>query len=451
MIENVENFLTEFDLLKPEKTFLVGFSGGCDSLCLLDILNQLADKHKFKLIALHLNHNWRGEESQREEEACRAFCEKMKINFISETLQNVQKTENSAREARYEFFTRVAKNHPNSAIFTAHTQTDNAETVIYRIIKGTGVCGLQGIPPMRLADNIPVYRPLLNISRQKVEDYCNSKGLVANTDSSNFDMNYKRNFIRHKIMPLFNEINFHSEKSINSLSEIATSQCNIVNEYLDSIKKDLYDDGKVLTQKFRTLSDDVMKKFIYDGIMQANLEYDKKKIKNILAFIKSNFDSKAGSTYSLTNDLWLFADSKHIYPITNTKSDEIVNEINIKNEGEFSVTNEKVFSIEKFDQTKPFSFPAENALFAYVDLSNTEFNFTLRTRRDGDVITPFGMNGKMKLKKYLNAKGVSHHKRDGLFLLCQGAEALWVVGVGLSNKLKVVNKPTHVIRLKNKD
>lgn len=451
MIENVEKFLNEFDLTKPEKTFLVGFSGGYDSLCLLDILKQFSEKYGFKLVALHLNHNWRGEESQSEEEACRVFCEKNNIEFISETLQQSQKTENAAREARYEFFTRHAEKYPNSVILTAHTLSDNAETLIYRIIKGTGISGLQGIPPMRLVKNIPLYRPLLNISRREIEDYCNSKGLVANTDSSNFDINYKRNFIRHKIMPLFDEINFHSENSINSLSEIATSQCNIVNEYIDSIKKDIYDDGKILTQKFRTLSDDVMQKFIYDGITQANLEYDKKKINNILAFVKSNFDSKAGSTYSLTNDLWLFANSKHIYPITTTRSDKKADEININNEGEFEINDDKIFSIEKFNQAETFSFPSETALFAYVDLSNTDLNFTVRTRKDGDFITPFGMKGKMKLKKYLNAKGVSHHKRDGLILLCEGAEVLWVVGVGISNKLKVVNKPTHVIRLKNRD
>lgn len=161
MIEVVENFLDEFDLKNPENTLLVGFSGGYDSLCLLDILNGLSQKYGFKLVALHLNHNWRGEESLQDELNCKDFCTKMNIEFVSETLESDgPKTESVAREARYNFFLKHAKNYPNPAIFTAHTQSDNAETIIYRIIKGTGVKGLQGILPKRVIDGVPIYRSL---------------------------------------------------------------------------------------------------------------------------------------------------------------------------------------------------------------------------------------------------------------------------------------------------
>ena len=85
-----------------------------------------------------------------------------------------------------------------------------------------------------------------------------------------------------------------------------------------------------------------------------------------------------------------------------------------------------------------------------MNLSDTGIDLTIRTRRDGDLIVPFGMSGTMKLKKYLNAKGVSQHEKDGLILLAKNNEILWVAGVGLSNKFKVVNKPTHVIELRNK-
>ena len=215
MIDTVENFLEEYGLKNKDNTFLVGFSGGCDSLCLLDILSGLSKKYGFKVVALHLNHNWRKEESLREEQNCKIFCEQNNIEFVVETLDGTeQKTENIAREARYGFFLKHAKNYPNSSLFTGHTSSDNAETVIYRIIKGTGIVGLQGILPERKLAQVNVFRPLLSISRAKTEDYCYSKGLTPNSDSSNFDMNYKRNFIRHKIMPLFKEINFHSEKSI---------------------------------------------------------------------------------------------------------------------------------------------------------------------------------------------------------------------------------------------
>lgn len=465
MINVVEKFLDEFGLKSADNNFLIGFSGGYDSLCMLDILNELSRKYGFKIIALHLNHNWRGEESRQEELNCKNFCEKTNIEFISETLENGQKTESFAREARYNFFLKYARKYPNSSIFTAHTRTDNKETIIYRIIKGTGIKGLQGIPPKRMLEEIPLYRPILSFSRKEIEDYCNSKGLVPNTDSSNFDVTYKRNFIRLKIMPLFEEINFHAEKAIISLSKIAISQTNIINEYMDLIKKDIFEDSKILTSKFKNLSEDVKKKIIYDICSEQNysttfhfslkenklkLDYDSKKIDDILEFINNNLSSKAGSRHSLTNDLWLFASSKYIYLITKIKVDKNRNEISISQEGGYEIpgTN-RAFSLKKYTGNN-FKFPGENALTAYVNLDNIGLDLTIRTRRDGDFIIPFGMTGSMKLKKYLNSKGISQHNKDELILLCKDSEILWVAGVGLSNKLKVVNTPSHVLELKNK-
>lgn len=449
MLEIVEKFLDEYNLKSSENTFIVGFSGGCDSLCLLDILKGLSKKYGFKLIAAHLNHNWRGEESLQDEINCRNFCEKTGIDFVSETLEDVLKTELAAREARYEFFLKTTRKYKNSAIFTAHSRTDNAETIIYRIIKGTGINGLQGIPQKRMQEETPVYRPLLSVSRWQIQDYCSSKGLIANVDSSNFDTKYKRNFIRQKIMPLFDEINFHAEKSIASLAKIATSENNIVNEYLSQIKKDIFVDEKIITEKFLNLSTDVRKKLIFDICLEQNLDYDSKKVEDILGFIAENAHSKSGSRYSLKSDLWLFVNAKEIYLITKTKADTNLNEINITKEGEYPITAcGKAFSLQKYDEGKIEEFPSENASIAYVNLTNLD-NLTVRTRRDGDFITPFGMNGSMKLKKYLNLKGIPQHKKDGLILLCSGSDVLWVAGVGLSNKLKVAHAPSHVLELKS--
>lgn len=451
MIDTIERFLQKYDLTSPNKTLLVGFSGGYDSLCLLDIINELAQQYKFKLVAMHLNHNWRGEESLQDERNCKGFCEKSDIEYVSEILENGNKTESFAREARYNFFLQQAKKYQNCAILTAHTLSDNAETIIYRIAKGTGINGLRGIPAVRNLEGVSVYRPMLSISREQIENYCNSKGLVANMDSSNLDTHYKRNFIRHKIMPLFNEINFKAENAISNLATLATSNANIIEEYMSLVKKDLFEDGKILTEKFKTLSDDVMCQILYDIGLKENLDYDYKKITNILEFIKSNFNSKSGSRCSITNNLWVFANSKHIYMITKTKSEKNSNEIEILNEGEYEIPEtECIFSLKKYTENKNLKFPPENANFAYVNLDDINEDLIVRTRREGDVITPFGMTGTMKLKKYLTSKGIPQHKKDELILLCNSTEVLWVAGVGLSNKLKVVNQPSHVLELKCK-
>lgn len=451
MQEIVKNFLARHNLLRSEKTFLVGFSGGYDSLCLLDMLCDLSKEYHFKIVAMHLNHNWRGEESKLEEDCCRSFCCSSEIEFVSETIESPEKTESAAREARYEFFERIASKYQNSIILTAHTMSDNAETLIYRIIKGTGITGLKGIPSERKVGETFVYRPLLNVSRKEIEDYCKSKGLVPNNDSSNYDTNYKRNFIRHKIMPMFDEINFHAERSIASLAELAISQSNIVDEYMNKVRLEVYEGQKLVTSKYKKLSEDVMLKIIHDACKRENLDYDRKKINNMLQFIKNNFESKSGSRYSLTNNLWLFASSKYIYMITDIGNSENTAQVDINSEGSWLLPFEKKLSIAKFEEPKIDKFPKETDNYALVDFSNVGLeNLTFRTRRDGDFIVPFGMTGKMKLKKYLNEKKIPQHEKNSLLMLCKGNEVLWIVGVGLSNKLRVVNMPTHVIKFSDR-
>ena len=170
LLSKVKKFLAEHSLLSDEP-YLVAFSGGADSMCLLHVLNSVSDN---KIIAIHLNHNWRGKESDDEEAECRRFCDKLDIDFYSEKLSgNVQKTETAAREARYVFFLKCAKKFNSKVIFTAHNANDNAETVLYRIVKGTGIDGLAGIYEVRK----PFYRPLLSVSRKDIETYCSETNI----------------------------------------------------------------------------------------------------------------------------------------------------------------------------------------------------------------------------------------------------------------------------------
>lgn len=448
MLNVVENFLKDYDLINPDNTFLVAFSGGCDSLCLLDILNKLAQKYSYKLVALHLNHNWRGRESEKEADFCKTFCEQNSIEFVSEILEKtVQKTEDAARIARYDFFKRVSKKYKNPNLFTGHTLTDNAETVIYRIAKGTGIRGLQGILPCVSLENLPVYRPILELSREDTVNYCKEHDLSANQDSSNSDVKYKRNFIRHKISPLFNEINPKSQLAINSLAKLAISENSIVEEYIDTLKKEIFEEEKIITSNFAKLSCNLQKHIIYNIFVNNGLDYDSKKIENALSFILDNSKSKSGKTFSVTKDLWLFASSKYAYFLNKLKNIDRDFLVEIKGEGVYKINDEADFVLE-ISNIVLQKYPKETEQIAYVEMSNIDTkNLTLRYRNDGDYIVPFGMSGSMKLKKYFNSKKIPNHKKDEILLLCTKNEVLWAIGVGLSDKLRVVNSPTHVLKL----
>lgn len=416
--DKVENFIKKYNLTG---TFIVAFSGGYDSMCLLDILYKLGHD----VVAIHLNHNWRGEESQKEQENCKKFAQANNIKYYTETLpDNVEKTETSAREARYDFFQRCAKKFNSNVIFTAHNFDDNAETVLYRIIKGTGTIGLQGI-----AENRDIfYRPLLTTTRAEIEKYIKDNNLTPNNDSSNSNPKYKRNFIRHQILPLLQEINPNVKDALNSLSAIAKEDNEIINSNLPV---------DILTAKSIE-----QKRIIYNILTAHNIDYDKNKIENIQKFIEENKTSKSGKTISLTTDLWLFVNNCGVEVIS-PKAPAKQEQIAITHCGTYKFENYE-FSITPYTQILE-KFPADSENKTYINID--KINFVLRHRQDGDRIHPLGAKGAQKLKKYLNEKKIPAHKKDELVLLTQGNEVLWVAGYGINDKIKVENKPTHVISL----
>lgn len=440
----VVEFLKKYNLL--DKTIVVGFSGGYDSMCLLDILSRLKNEYyDMTVIAAHFNHNWRGEEALREQEICKIFANSRGIEFYTKTASNVvKKTENDARIARYEFFEEAYDEYDADAVFTAHNYDDNAETVLYRVIKGTGITGLKGISEKRSY----FYRPLLKTRRSEIVDYCSQHNLTPNNDSSNSNTVYRRNYLRLNVLPTLEKINPNIKDALNVLAVNATSDNAIIEEYLKNIRPNVIKSGKLVSAEYAKLSRPVKLRFLYEYIQSLDLDYDYKKICEIYDFIEKNIGQRNGSTMSLASALWLYADEKTVEtipPKKKTESDRNF-ELLVDGEGDYQ-TPDKKLSVKKYVEKDLFLFPEATSSFAYVDFSNVEFPLSLRFRREGDVISPFGMTGTMKLKKYLNAKGVARHNRDNILLLCKGNEVLWVVGVGISSKIGVKEKPTYVIEI----
>lgn len=410
---NVEAFLKKYSI--RDRAVLVAFSGGYDSMCLLDVILKL----NLTPIAIHLNHNWRGEESRQEEENCRNFCQKHGVEFYSETLgAGIKPTETRAREARYAFFKRCAEKFGCDIVLTAHNADDNAETVLYRIAKGTGLEGLKGIAPVRGI----YYRPLLTTYRAEIEKYCKENDLSPNSDSSNENIKYKRNLIRKNILPELEKINQCAKTAINTLSENATEDTEIINEYLATLK------DKFKTKNFTGFSPSLQNRIIYNFLTENGLEYDRKTVEKIVKFIHQNAQTKNGRTLSLTSEKWLFASCEEIRLVENSQP-------------------EKFKLIIEECSARPEKFPPDSEFKAYVDLSATGADFQLRRRQDGDIIFPLGAGGTQKLKKYLNSKAIPKDKRDKMLFLCQGGEILWAPGLGISEKIKVKDKPTHILKL----
>ena len=201
MLNKLLAFIRRYDMIAPGDSVICAVSGGADSVALLFAMYLLKDKLNIQLSAAHFNHHLRGEESDRDEEFVREFCDRYDIPLYiggGEVVPGKKGLEAAARDARYGFL----KNLPGK-IATAHTADDNAETVLLHLVRGTGLKGLGGIAPV----NGNLIRPMLSIQRQDVEDFLAEWCLSCITDSSNETDQFLRNRLRHHVMPLLREEN----------------------------------------------------------------------------------------------------------------------------------------------------------------------------------------------------------------------------------------------------
>ena len=201
MLNKLLTFIRQQKLMEPGDRVICALSGGPDSVALTFALYLLKDKLQIRLEAAHFNHLFRGEEGYRDENFVREFCARYDIPLTvgrGEVIVGKKGLEAAARDARYPFFRSLP-----GKIATAHTADDNAETLLLHLVRGTGLKGLGGIPPV----NGNVIRPLLSVTQQEVEDFCAEWCLSYIIDSTNPTDKYLRNRIRHHVIPLLKQEN----------------------------------------------------------------------------------------------------------------------------------------------------------------------------------------------------------------------------------------------------
>lgn len=240
--------VTRYNLLKTGDRVTVALSGGADSTALLYGLLAIREKFGLTVTAAHVNHMLRGEESDRDERFVRDLCENLGVPLsvgrfdIPALKKQGESCEECARRVRYAFLAEVA----DGKVATAHTADDNAETVLFNLIRGTGITGACGIPVKR--DNI--IRPLILCSRKDIEDYCEKNGISFVTDSTNLTDDYTRNRIRHKIIPEMKKINPSLCDGVSRFTETLRDADELVLSLAETVvksakKADGYDCGEL--------------------------------------------------------------------------------------------------------------------------------------------------------------------------------------------------------------
>ena len=252
--------MAEFSLPRADRHMLVAFSGGADSTALLHLTHTLAfaQKHPPFITALHVNHGIRGDEAQRDAEFCRRFCEERNIPFVlyeadapAQAKQRALSLEEAAREVRYECITAYLREHPDiCCVLTAHHADDQTETVLFRLLRGTSLRGLCGIPKTRMLTvtddsvpegfrQVPIYRPLLSFSKEMLNDYLSINRIAHVTDSTNAENDASRNLLRNTVIPAAKTVNPAFCHALRRLSETAAEDDAYFSSLTDAFFRDL--------------------------------------------------------------------------------------------------------------------------------------------------------------------------------------------------------------------
>lgn len=448
--KNILRAAYKYNMFQAGDKVLVAVSGGPDSVAMLYALYTLSDDLKIDLHVAHLNHGIRGDESDGDAEfVCElaAKCglpvtkEKADIPSIKAELKTGE--EEAARIVRYSFLRKTALMVGANKIAVGHNADDRAESVLFNIIRGTGIEGLGSIKPVR--GNI--VRPLINTYRSEIKLFINEIGISYRIDSTNSDINYSRNRIRHKLIPLIEDIyNPQIKSALNRIAEIASAQ----------------------TDYMATAAYDTLCKISNDGIIDANAMVNlpcalqqqiiRSEIKRVRGDIKDiTYEQIERIIDELSNgdNFKITLPSGELYAIRNNDEFFITRKIQNKKNNNFCVhldvpgtTDINIAGLSLRSEIIPHPIPQKISLNeVIIDSSSIKGNLIARNAVNGDRIIPFGMHGDKKLHDIFIDKKVPVFDRSRSVVIADDEKILWVPGIVSSEKIRITDNTKTSIHI----
>ena len=409
-------------MFPAEGIVLAAVSGGADSMCLLALLKEVAEVRGFTVAAVHFNHRLRGEESDRDAAFVDNICSGQNIAcYVGEgdvarfAAENGIGVEAAAREMRYSFFYETAEKTGAVKIATAHTADDNAETMLLNLVRGTGLTGLCGIPPVR--GNI--IRPLLETSREEVERFLEERGIPHVEDSTNSQDIYTRNKLRHSVIPVLKQINPRLTDAVSSAARLLREDDEYLDGLADNFIKEHCSGGRVpvreLEQMATAIAGRVIKKMA-DGLSS-------KHVAAILELCISDSPSAGVSAPSISvyreyNDIVFDSDLNEsgFAPVT-ISLDETVDlpEANLRISCCEALYDDKIYK-----SFTTFLFKSDEVCGKII----------LRPRMPGDKLALAGRNVTKTLKKLFIENRIPARKRSLVPVIADDLGVLAIFGIG---------------------
>ena len=473
MKQKIYSYIQQNQIINSGDYVLAGVSGGADSVCLFLVLTELQKSIGFELEVIHVEHGIRGDESQKDadftKKLCECFgvkCNVVHVDVLSYARENGLGLEEAARILRYQEFRRRAK-AVNAKVALAHHKEDNAETVLFQMIRGSGLHGMTGIKPIRHDDGVCYIRPLLCVRRCEIEEYLRGQNQEYCIDSTNCDTDYDRNRLRHLVLPELEKINSQAVSHINRtalrlsvIEDYVNEQVQIAVGQILRVKDDRYTiDIEGLMGLHEAIRDECIleiigaaagkKKDIGEVHVRSLLElcYSQsgKRIDlpyGIIAFRQYDEIVLSQGTLKQTktrNNISEYEISKELLESIRESGKEYILEIDGRDE-------KFVINIFKFDgdlqkiPQKPYT--------KWLCYDNIRNNFILRKRASGDYIINDSDGHRKKIKELFINEKIPADKRDDVWLLADGSEIAVVFGVRISERYKLTADTKEVLEVR---
>ena len=426
---------SHFSFLKDKK-LLIAISAGIDSVVLSHLLHSL----KFNISLAHCNFQLRGKESDKDEAFVKKLAKDLKVPIYTQSFETAGYAKKqklsiqlAARELRYKWFEEVLRINGLDFVLTAHHADDDLETFIINTARGTGLDGLTGIPER----NGNILRPLLPFSRSQIEKYAKEKGITWREDQTNLEINYLRNKIRHKIIPVLKEINPALLASFKTTLENLKGSRQIIDDKISELSNDLIiKDGNELKLDIDQLTKLSNSKAYLFELLNPYGFTEWNDIRDLL--VAQSGKKIRSSTHQLVKD------RKYLLLARYDKDDKNKDVYKV-NKGDLYFHEEDVKM--KFTYLKESQTVINNNNVAFLDLGNLKFPLTVRKWEKGDYFYPFGMKGKKKLSKYFKDEKISILDKEKIWLLCSEDQVAWIVGKRLDNRFRITDKTKNILKI----
>jgi len=448
MLSRIKKTIEKYDMLRPDESVVIGVSGGADSICLLHVLLELRESGT-GLIVAHLDHGIRGKEAKRDASFVKRTAESLGLKFeqgeadVPRFRKESKLTlEEAARVLRYEFLENTRMKYGADKIATAHTLDDQAETVLMRLIRGSGSKGLSGIRPI---SNGVVIRPLIETPRREIEKYLVSRGIEWIEDSTNKLRTIHRNRIRLDLLPGLEKYNPRIKETLSRTSDLLR----IEDDYIDREAKKYFrrifapgrEEFKGDLRKFKRLH-----RALRSSILRLAVEELNKSLRNITSIHLVSADeflmSGTASGEAELPDEIVIAKGYDSFLVTTRsrlgrKFSYVITAPGKWRFPEFEVDIEEITAV---------TLEEEREDVVYLNAGKVVFPIEVRSPKAGDRFTPLGMKDGKKLKNFFVDEKIPRFERRRVPIFTTGGEIFWIGGMRIDDRFKLGRKGKKALK-----